>query len=321
MRFNPAQNWPVLPVAGPWRKAVLAAAAVIMTLPRLAHTTPDSAYYIALTCYFKGQAGRDELVAPFAFRWVVPWLASWLPDTSPAMALALCSVIAFAGTALCLDRLLRTLNAPRAGANTGLLAFLLSFPALNYGGAVLTDSAGMLVLAAAVCALVERRFLLLGLVLGAGAGVRETTLLMLPGLVLYLALERDKKGLLAAGPIVLATLMATGMPRWCLFELPAYGWQASWSRFTENLARPISWTTVSLTLVPILLVALPGLLRWREQASIVRHFVLALGLPGLALLSFSTTSAFMSGRFAWPLYLVLVPLVAFNRRVPQSASG
>lgn len=291
-----------------------------MTLPRFAHTTPDSAYYIALTGYFKEQAGRDELVTPFAFRWVVPWLASWLPVESSAVALALCSTAAFACTTLCVDRLLRKLHAPPAGVNRGVLAFLFSFPAVNYGGAVLTDSAGMFVLLSAACALVERRFLLLGILAVAGAGVRETTLILLPATVIFLILKRDLRGLVAAVFLVPFTLAAVLMPRWYFSDLPAYRWHVDWHRFTENLTRPVSWATVLLTVIPIAILAWPGFRQFSKHPSGVRHLVIAAGVPGLALLGFSVAAAFMSGRFAWPLYLALVPLIAFSRPAPTPGS-
>lgn len=295
--------------------------AVLVVLPRFGHTTPDSAYYSALTSYFKGELAREALTTPYVYRWVVPWLAAWMPGVDSATGIALCGVAALVGSVLALHRLLRALGCDGRGAFRGALAYLVSFPALNYGGAVLTDSTGMLVLLIASLALVRGWCWALLVVMAVGAGVRESTLLFLPVMVLYYLQARDLRGLVWSLPITLTALAMVAGSRYYFADLPAYYWTPSWARFTANMARPISWATVLLTIGPVFVLALPGLLRWRSLPPPVRRFVIAVAPPALALAAYSTISAFMGGRFWWPLYLALIPVIAAFNLSRRSGPG
>ena len=303
--------------------AAIVALAILVTLPRFGHTTPDSEYYVALARYFQGEAARADLHTPFAFRWALPWLASWIPGVAPATAIALCSMLATAAAALCFARLLAGLVQDPAQWRVGMAVLVVSFPTFNYGAAVLTDSAGFLVLAGGAVSLLERRYLALALLAGGGVWVRESTLLLLPVLWCFVLLERDRRGILAAAGITLLTLAAAAGARWWFSDLPAYFWSPSWSRFAANMNRPVSWATLSLTLLPAGALALAGLRNWKIIPRRTRHFILAAALPGLALLGYSTAAAFMSGRFGWPLYLALAPLAAaaFTCRQPPAAGS
>lgn len=298
--------------------AGLAALTVLLALPRFAHTTPDSAHYVALVAYFQGDVARQALQTPFALRWALPWLAAWIPGVTPGTALAFCSVIATVLAYGCFARILDLLLTEAGQWRRGMAVLVISFPTVNYGSAVLTDSAGFLVLAAAAWALVARRYLWVGVLAATGVWVRESTLLVLPMLWLFVLLERDRRGLAAAAGATLAAGAAALAARWWFADLPAYFWTPDWDRFTANLARPVSWATVLLTLVPVALFALPGLWRWRELPPRTRHFVIAAGLPALALAAYSLVAAYMSGRFCWPLYLALIPLAAAGRRGERS---
>jgi len=291
-----------------WMLLVLLA--VLVALPRFGHTTPDSAYYSALTDYFKGDLAREGLTTPYVYRWVVPWFAAWIPSVDSATGIALCSVAALVGSVLALHGLLCALGCDGRGAIRGALAYLVSFPALNYGGAVLTDSTGMLVLLLASLALVRGWLWTLLGVMTVGAGVRESTLIFLPVIVLFHGQQCDYRGLARVVPITLVALAVAAGSRHYFADLPAYYWTPSWSRFTANMARPISWATVLLTIGPVFVLALPGLRRWRSLPSPVRRFVIAVAPPALALAAYSTVSAFMGGRFWWPLYLALIPVIA-----------
>lgn len=296
---------------------------VALALPRFAHTTPDSTYYVTLVEYFRGVAPRAELHTPFAFRWLVPWTAAWLPGLAPARAIALCSIVALLGAYGCFDRMLRILLPDEAMRWRAMLILVVSFPTINYGSAVLTDSAGFLVLAGGAWALLARRFFCLGLTLVAGAWVRESTALMLPALWAFIALEKDRRGLLPACGVTVAALLAAIAVRWWFADLPAYFWFPNTNRFTANALRPVSWATLGLTAVPVGTLALLGLRHWSSFPARTRHFMVATALPGMALLGYSVVAAFMSGRFFWPLYLALVPLASGARNIiglPGAAS-
>lgn len=309
--------------ARPPRTTCRIVAAVIITatlvaLPRFGHTTPDSVYYVTMTDYFRGLAARADLQSPFAFRWVVPWLASWLDGLSASTAIALISLISMLLAYLCLARLLARLLPATDQYRAGVLLLIFSFPTINYGGAVLTDSAGFFVLSAAACAMVERRMVLLALMLVVGMGVRETTLLMIPACWIYLALERDRHGMLTAATLTITALTAAMLYRWCFSDLTPYYWTPDGDRLINNLTRPVSWATLALTVGPIGTLAFASRAHWDHVPTRTRHFIIALGLPALALLGYSILAAFMSGRFGWPLYLALLPLVAGGQPIWDS---
>ncbi len=284
---------------------------LLLALPRFAHTTPDSIYYTDLARYFQGELDRVALHTPFAFRLLVPWIAAWLPLPSPAVAIATCSVAATCGAYLLAVRLWANFLETQRQLHVAAWLLVCSFPTVNYGSAVLTDAAGFLVVTAACLALYHHAYLVLGLLLVVGAVVRESTLLMLPVMVLYFAQTRRPGWLPALGIISVSTLLAAGATRGYFADLPPYFWKPTWGRMMDNLSRPVSWATVSLTVGPLLVLCIFPTRNGPVPAPL-RAFVMSLALPCLLLFAYGVTSAFMSGRFLWPLYLALVPLVAWR---------
>ncbi|MCF6285944.1 MAG: hypothetical protein L3K26_12215 [Candidatus Hydrogenedentes bacterium] len=287
-------------------------ATTLLALPRFAHTTPDSIYYTDLVDYFRGTLPRESLHTPFAFRWVVPRIASALPGVPPHVAMALCSVLATIASYLVAARLLANLLRSQTQLIAAVFLLVLSFSTVNYASAVLTDAAGFLVLVSACYAMQQHRYLLLGGILVVGTGVRESTLLMLPVLWIFLYLQPRSQWVLTATGLSAITLLAALASRWYFADLPAYFWTPTWSRFADNMARPVSWATVTLTLGPLLLALAATRRSTTPLPRDLRAFIIAIALPSLLLIAFSTTAAFMSGRFCWPLYLALVPLVAWR---------
>lgn len=284
---------------------------LILTLPRFAHTTPDSIYYTDLVWYFQGDLDRTALQTPFAFRFLLPWVAAWLPFLSPGAAIATCSVMATCGAYLLAVRLWANFLETQHQLNVAALLLVCSFPTVNYGSAVLTDAAGFLAVTAACLALYHHAFLVLGFLLVVGAVVRESTLLMLPVMILYFAQTRRPGWIPALGIISISTLLAAGATRGYFADLPPYFWTPTWERMMDNLSRPVSWATVVLTMGPLLVLFVLPTSKGPAPAAL-RQFALSLALPCLALFVYGVTSAFMSGRFLWPLYLALVPLVAWR---------
>ncbi len=284
---------------------------LLLALPRFAHTTPDSIYYTDLLRYFQGDLDRAALQTPFAFRFLVPWVAAWLPLPSPAIAIATCSMVATCSAYLLAVRLWANFLETQRQLHVAALLLVCSFPTVNYGSAVMTDAAGFLVVTAACLALYHHADLVLGLLLVLGSGVRESTLLMLPVMALYFAQTRRPGWLPALGIISVSTLLAAGATRGYFADLPPYFWTPSWGRMMDNLSRPVSWATVTLTMGPLLVLFVLPTSKGPPPVAL-RQFVVSLALPCLALFVYGVTSAFMSGRFLWPLYLALVPLVAWR---------
>jgi hypothetical protein len=112
--------------------------------------------------------------------------------------------------------------------------------------------------------------------------------------------------------ITATTLLAALAGRWYFSDLPAYFWVPSWSRFMENMTRPVSWATVSLTLAPLLLLLAASGRTSPPLPRRLRAFSVSILIPGTLLVVYSITSAYMSGRFCWPLYLGIVPVLAWR---------
>jgi hypothetical protein len=166
--------------------------------------------------------------------------------------------------------------------------------------------------------MVGQRYLLLVILLAVGTGVRESTLLMLPALWLHALVWRSWRETGWALLISVTTLAAAAAHRGLFADLPPYIWVPSGQRFLNNITRPESWLTVTLTLAPLLLGL--GLGRSAPPAPrTLRALAVAVGLPALALLLYATVAAYMSGRFCWPLYIALGPWAAW--RLAHSGLG
>jgi hypothetical protein len=301
---------------------ILAVLTILMAGPRFAHTTPDSGYYLALARYFQTGTGRESLTAPYVYRLLVPWIASFGPASTMGINMAVISVLCTLGAYGFFYRLMRYLIADGAAIRIGMLLLVISFPTFNYASAVLTDAAGFLCLVMTVYLLLRRRLWLFTLAASVSVLTRESNLVLVLAFWIYLMLARrwvvyprprSWHYLLGLIPIGLYLLVRAGFA-----DLRSYYWVPTLRMLIANLLRPVSWATFLLALAPPLGVILVGSWRAREEFlerlrqwdDHQRAVMAAVGLACLMLLGYSLLSAFMSGRFVWPLYIVLIPLAA-----------
>lgn len=298
---------------------------ILLSLPRFAHHTPDSKHYINLAKYFRGDFDRHSLRTPFAYRVLVPFLAARCPsddlDFNFAAINAGCTVAAY----LIFVAYLKELVTSSTELNVGLLLLVVSFPSVNYSSGILTDPAAFLVCVAAAYLLSRQRYALFAAAVSLGVLARESVLSMVLVAVLYILMNsrRQRVALLTKLPLVIVPPAVVFIAvRLCFSDLRHFLWLPSLQIMLSNLKRPISWLTVILTLCPTLVLFLIGV--WPKSFGFVERLsfrqktlLLALTIGGVLVIIYGFMAAFMSGRFLWPLYTVLVPVavLASNKTI------
>ena len=292
--------------------------AVLIALPRFGHFTPDSPRYVELALHFRGQIPITDLHLPFACRLLVPYLASLLPVADVGLGIALVSLAFVILAYEALYFYLREMGLSEAESWMGVALALVSFPTFNYGSGVLTDAAGFCLLVVALTLLLRRCYLLLLLVSLLGVLAREASL-SVPGIAaVVIGLEgwrtRDCRCVPWAFALVGACVGLCWFVRSQFASLGDHFWMPSLLRITSNLARPVSWATSGLTAGPLVLLA--WALRKKVLARVSsfdqrqRTLLVTITVFGSLLVLYSVSAAFMSGRFVWWTYVVVVPLVA-----------
>jgi hypothetical protein len=290
---------------------ILVAVAVLGAI-RFAHHTPDTLYYTEMVEHFRGTLPLAELDAPWAYRPAVPWIAHWLPLEADT-ALATVNLAAFFLACVLAARFFRRILSP-AAADFAPLLMVVSFPTVNYSSAALTEGAGFLVMVLAIDFIRRRNYLVLTVCLALGVLVRETVLIAVLAAFLFelTGAQRLRAILpaLCALPAFAVIFMARAYP-----PEPGYVWTPALWRVADNLQQPVAYATVLLTLAPLLLLWGYGV--WKGKAVHAdsinpedRRLLRAWLIACIALFTYSLAAAFMSGRFVWPAYLALCPLVA-----------
>ena len=101
------------------------------------------------------------------------------------------------------------------------------------------------------------------------------------------------------------------------FNITPYGrnlFIPSLSILFDNLTDPISWTTFLLTLLPLLILYLIGV-KFKDESYGVeipqekKIIIQTTIIATIIFFLFTIITATMSGRFIWPLYPVLIPII------------
>jgi len=152
--------------------------------------------------------------------------------------------------------------------------------------------------------------------LSLGVLARESVLSMVLVAVMYLLMNsrRQRVALLKILPLIIIPPAVVFIAvRLCFSDMRHHLWVPSLQVMLSNLKRPVSWLTVLLTLCPPLILFLIGV--WPKRFGFLerlsfRHktLLLALTIGGALTVIYGFVAAFMSGRFLWPLYTVLVPV-------------
>ena len=100
----------------------------------------------------------------------------------------------------------------------------------------------------------------------------------------------------------------------------SFHWGISLQGFLRNISQPkIGWLTFPLTLFPPLLLIIYGIhkngLEFINNIPLrIKILLFAITLVGIIYILYSNSiaTAYMSGRFVWPFYSVLVPLAVLS---------
>jgi len=290
---------------------------LLLSLPRFAHQTVDSQQYIKVTRFFSGELEKKDLQAPFAQRVLVPFLASLGPFSQVRINYAAVNIFFTVMAYLLFYFYLRQFSLSENELKIGLILLLFSYPTINYSSAVLTDSCGFFFVVASSFLLLKRRYFLFSLILGLGVLARESLLFMIVAALIFLALEENGRGkirlLLMSICISILPVLTYLITRWYFSEIPGNFRYPSFSTFFFNITRPISWFTIILVLSPFLLVFGSGIGRMKfnnmgRLPRLYRNIVFALTGSSLLLVLYAFFAVYMSGRFFWPIYLVIIPV-------------
>jgi hypothetical protein len=322
-----------------WMGLILVA--LILGVPGFGHSKLDSRYYLAVAQHFQGEVPRDALQTPYAYRIALPWLASHAPEGYVPWAFGALNLTAvILACALFAGIWSHLLTDPRRWRIAVLLS-IVSFPTVDYGSAVLTDPAGLLMFALGAYALTRRAWLGVGISLAVGVLFREAQLIVLLAAWLLLAYERPPKWILHILWLSLLAFAMAYFPRWYFHDVPAsasvldaqaqqlvrpatedglgFLWQPSMDWVLLNMRRPMAWLTLGLTLLPFLLLCIPFRWTWFPNAAPNhRRAITALALVCAALFLYSTAAAFTCGRFLWPSFVFLAPWAAEQCRIDQA---
>ncbi|PKO05979.1 MAG: hypothetical protein CVU41_09320 [Chloroflexi bacterium HGW-Chloroflexi-3] len=289
----------------------------IISLPRFAHFTPDSEYYIDLVNFFKGTLNNIELKTPFAYRFLAPLITSSIPIENTTTSFALINLFFTYGAYVTFYFYLRELFTDNKEIMFGILLLIISFPTFNYSTAVLTDSAGFFFFILSTLFLIREKYLHFSISTTIGVFAREAILFIIIAFILFIFGNfLNKNGKYNKYIFyILPPIFALIFVRLFFSFLPSFYWSISLDRLMNNLSRPISWATTIATILPFMVIIIWA---WKikkldiAELNFIKQqnkiLLIAIGLSCFLLFIYSLLSAFMSGRFLWPFYTVIIPI-------------
>ena len=273
----------------------------------------DSAQYIAMTSYFRGETAAVGLRPPFTYRPLVPYLAAWLP-LGAMTAINLINLAAMLIAIIVLYMTLTWLEIDFALSIIGCGLFVVSFPTFYYSTIGYVDPVLVSLLTVGLYAIFKNNWIFLVIVITVGVLVKETIIILILILAAYLVFSRTiftKRGLVL--PLMLFIFAAVYYIARTLIPVnPTVGWIPSFETLVFNVLRPRSWLSFLLSF------GAPGFLslfvfgfrrthwfqeRFAETATLITGFFISVLLFG-----FSMVSAYADGRFIWTSYPFSVPL-------------
>jgi hypothetical protein len=228
-------------------------------------------------------------------------------------------------------RYLARLGLTAGQVGVGALLVVVSFPTVNYASGVLSDPSGFLFFVLSLLLLLRERDVLAAGAISAGVLARESLILVVPIACIDLIARHARQPrserawarlasrlALVSVPPSLMYLVLTQ----CFFQ-DVQQWMR-WSPSVHSLWRAVTrssggWVTVPATLLPPVILIFCGLQRGggHRVASLPersRVLLVSVAVVNVAYIIYSwmIPPAYLSGRFVWPLYTVLVPLAAVS---------
>jgi hypothetical protein len=276
----------------------------------------DSHRYIIYVEFFRRNVPKSELSVPYAYRPLVPFVASLMPF-DPLTSIDVVNIVFLLVVLVIAYNLLCVLGFPFSYSILGCFMFAVSFPTFYYGTIGYVEPALILFLFIGVYLLVMEKWTYLVLTIVIGCLAKEAIILLIPVLLAYLLLSGHpwKLKLTVSITAYLITTLAVRVIFGGL-EGPNY-WQPSFHQFLANL-RARALLSIALTF------GVPGFLSWgllfgcKKIASSVRRPILAsfvVGLLASILLGFySMWSVHTDGRYIWTSYPFSIPLALWSLR-------
>lgn len=277
-----------------------------------AYNYPDSEKYLLLVRFFRGDAVKTELLAPWCYRPGLPLLVAVLPF-DPTLGFKTLNAMFLLVVAWCFYLLCREFH--RSPFSCFLLSFACTFshPAMGYGAVVLVETPAIAFTALAALLTVKSessgRWKTTLMVISVGTAFKETVIF---ASFAYLLVTRRKDLIL---PFLALPASVYAACRFLLDPNQAgvgFLWPIHFRNLIEHPNTTLYMLGASILIfVPFVIIALIGGTNPAERKSSLRWlrttFFALLGIPLMGLFMGAFTS-----RFIWPLYISLAPMTAMG---------
>jgi hypothetical protein len=288
----------------------------------------DAVQYLAITAYFRGEKSIEELIPPFIYRPLPLFLASLLPFDAMT-SINLVNLMAMIAALLTMYQLLSRLGFGHIPRIIGCGLFVVSFPTFYYSTIGYIDPPLIFLLTAGVFSVVSQNWFLLAIVLFLGAFTKETIIILMFPLAVYLIGRRKK--LLHQGAIfllmVFSYIIGYYLARNVIPGKSSYFWAFTLKILQSNLSRPRCYLSFMLSFgipgtLSLLLFKFRESVWFRENIAITAALIAGFA-ASLAVFAYSMFSACSDGRFIWISYPFTVPMatMVIQELVPWIKNG
>ena len=257
-----------------------------------------------MTEYFQGTGELHKVSAPFVFRPMAPFLASFLPFSAftslnifNAFVLLLCSPLSFL--------IARKYGYSFGTATIGVLLHYVSFPVFFYATSGFVDPVVILMIYAFIWARAYRRNWLILVLYLVSAWAKETTIMISAFLLVDIYFSDDERKYREYAIVIIGSI---------LFVLEIFlirsiytnpgvqmGWVPDSSALVSNLTRAKTYLTFALSfglsgILSLLLLFKEGILKINK---VYISYYIGI-LSSILLFAYAIMSAYADGRFVWP---------------------
>jgi len=274
----------------------------------------DIEQYITYTEYFRGEKENGtQMEGPFAYRPLVPFLASFLPYEA-LTSINLINLLFLIFTLFPLIGLLKLFKFSGNYLFIGGLLFVFSFPVFYYGTSGYIDSTLMAFLMTGAYLIFSKKYFLFFITFIFGMGAKETIILIIPVFAVHLFSQKGLSIRNRITPVLLLIIIyVAGMIllRKLTPGVESYLWYPSIGVLFKNLIRFKTYLSILLTF------GLPGIgalvyifkLTRKGDGLTNNEIALATGVFISILISFfSLFAAYADGRHIWTSYPFSIPL-------------
>jgi hypothetical protein len=279
----------------------------------------DSQYYNNYVDTFRG---ADSLVvgAPFGYRPLVPYVASFLPF-SAGISINLLNALIMVITLFVFVKLLFAFHIRDKIVFWSAVLFIVSFPTFYYSTIGVLDPISMLgtVFCFYLVVIDKEKHLPMAITLFTFG--KETVVFVLPIIFLYMWIEKNslKKAITTSITAFVFYFAATYIIRNVIYPTDTvYFWNPSFATFIENITRPRAIISFVLSLgIPgfIALFLLVKAMIEKNCDFIRKTFIYYLALlEFIVLFVYTLFSAYSDGRFIWPasFFTILITAIYYN---------